>query len=151
MAETITTPVSPFKQHFVPRDVAHLHHVPNSAVIPTVDGEDADWNGPDWVDHTRTPPEQKQSSWLPSSPLSDIPNHRASRDTEKSILVNRQTQRRPSITSLSIDVEDSALTICPCCHLRRPSSVETAELRSPKSVHIVLDMCCGEFCPDLSF
>src|SRR3954447_23809298 len=80
MVETTTTPVSPFKQHFVPRDVAHLHHVPNSAVIPTVDGVDADWNGPDWVDHTRTPPEQKQSSWLPSSPLSDIPNHRASRD-----------------------------------------------------------------------
>jgi len=130
-----TTPVSPFMQHFVPRDVAHLHHVPNSAVIPTADDADA---------------EQKHSSWLPSSPLSVIPNRRASHDTEKPTLMSRPTQRRPSLMDLRIDVEDIAPSVCPSCHLRRRSSVETAELRSPKSIHIVLDMCNGEFCPDLS-
>ena len=134
-AEATTTPVSPFMQHFIPRDVAHLHHVPTSAVIPTADDVDA---------------EQKHSSWLPSSSLSVIPNRRASHDTEKPILMSRPTQRRPSLMDLRIDVEDGAPSVCPSCHLRRRSSVETAELRSPKSVHIVLDMCCGEFCPDLS-
>jgi hypothetical protein len=134
-AEATTTPASPFMQHFVPRDVAHLHHVPTSVVIPTADDVDA---------------EQKHSSWLPSSSLSVIPNRRASHDTEKPILMSRPTQRRPSLMDLRIDVEDGAPSVCPSCHLRRRSSVETAELRSPKSVHIVLDMCCGEFCPDLS-
>ena len=149
-AEATTTPASPFMQHFVPRDVAHLHHVPASVVIPTPDDVDADWNGPDWSEHTRTPPEQKHSSWLPSSPLSVIPNRRASHDTEKPILLSRPAQRQPSLTNPRIDVEDSAPSVCPCCHLRRRSSVETADLRSPKSIHIVLDMCSGEFCPDLS-
>jgi hypothetical protein len=121
-AEATTTPVSPFMQHFVPRDVAHLHHVPGSAVIPTADDVDA---------------EQKHSSWLPSSSLSIIPNRRASHDTEKPILMSRPTQRRPSLMDLRIDVEDSASRVCPSCHLRRRSSVETADLRSPKSVHIV--------------
>src|SRR5271156_3416912 len=105
-AEATTTPVSPFMQHFIPRDVAHLHHVPTSAVIPTADDVDADWNGPDRFDHTRTPPEQKHSSWLPSSPLSVIPNRRASHDTEKPILMSRPTQRRPSLMDLRIDLED---------------------------------------------
>jgi hypothetical protein len=149
-AEATTTPVSPLKQHFVPRDVAHLHHVPTSAVIPTADDVDADWNRPDWSDHARTPPEQKHSSWLPSPPLSVIPNCRASHDTEELILMSRPTQRRPSLMDPRIDVEDSAPSVCPCCHLRRRSSVETAELRSPKSVHIVLAICSSEFCPDLS-
>ena len=143
-AEATTTPDSPFKQHFVPRDVAHLHHVPNSALIPTAD------NGPDCFDHTRTPPEQKHSSWLPSLPLSVIPNHQASHDTEQPILMSRPLQRRPSLINPRIDVEDGALSVCPSCHLRRRSSVEATELRSPKSIHMVLDMCGGEFCPDLS-
>jgi hypothetical protein len=149
-AGATTTLVSSFKQHFVPRDVAHLHHVPTSAVIPTADDVNADSGGPDWFDHTRTPLEQKHSSWLPSSPLSVIPNRRASHDTETPILMGRPTQRRPSLMNPRIDVEDSAPSVCPCCHLRRRPSVEAAELRSPKSVRIILDMCCGEFCPDLS-
>lgn len=148
--ETTTGPDSPFKRHFVPRDVTHLHHVPNSALILTADNGDADGNGSDYFDHTRTPPERKHSSWLPSSPLSAIPNHRASHNTEQPILMGRPLQRRPSLTYPRIDVEDSALSVCPACHLRRRSSVEAAELRSPKSIYIVLDMCGGEFCPDLS-
>lgn len=149
-AEATTIPDFPFKQHFVPRDVAHLHHVPNSALIPTADNRDADRNGSDYFDHTRTPPEQKYSSWLPSSPLSATPNHRASHDTEQPTVMGRPLQRRPSLTHPRIDVEDGALSVCPSCHLRRRSSVEAAELRSPKSIHIVLDMYGGEFCPDLS-
>jgi hypothetical protein len=138
--EASAIPDAPFKQHFVPRDVAHLHHVPNSALIPPADTGDADS-----CDHPQTPPEQKHSS-----PPFVTPNRRASYDTEQPTLMNRPLQRRSSLITPRVDVEDGALSVCPSCHLRRRSSVEAAELRSPKTIHIVLDMCGGEFCPDLS-
>jgi len=107
---------------------------------------------------TRTGPDQavpnKAAHLLKYSHSSSSPDTRRSHPNSPNIAImgpaSRPIHRRPSLINPRVDIEDSAPEVCPSCRLRRRSSAETAELRSPKHVHTVLDKCCGRYCPDIT-
>jgi hypothetical protein len=131
--EALTPLASPPPESSAPRVVTYPHHISPS------------WDGQSRLDETWSSQEQNHAS--PSPTL--LP-HSMSRATTDSALESGPIRRRPSLLIPKVDVKNDALDVCPCCHLRRRSSTESAGLRSPKHIHTALDECCSPFCPDLS-
>jgi len=146
----LTPPVSPFTDSFIPRDVAHLHHVPAPADMRMDDDPDACRDRTGSMKHKLNPLEQNHALPLLSSLRLVIPSHPELHDTANPASTGRPIRRRPSLVNPRVDLEDCDANVCPCCHLRRRPSAKAAELQSPKYVHTALDECCGNFCPDLS-
>jgi hypothetical protein len=145
-------PVSPSKELFVSQDVAHLRQIPSSADMST----EKDANSGACCE---SPGQSKctngtQEQICPPSLLSKQPhltlNDPKSRHARNPAATTQPICRPLSVLNTTSDVEAGAPSVCPCCHLRRRSSMESVEPRSPKYVHTVLDDCCSIFCPDLS-
>jgi hypothetical protein len=147
-AEAFTPAASPLKSTFVPQEVAHLNHIATSGEMPTDNDAVACSDGAGMVNQTKTP--QDRSSSLPSPLPHFVPGCPKLRATVNAASNSRPVHQRSAVSNPRFDVEDGTPDVCPCCHLRRRSSAETAEVRSPKYIHTALDDCCGNFCPDLS-
>ena len=131
--EASTPLASPLPESSALRDVTYPHHISTS------------WDERNWLDDTWSPQEQNHAS-----PSHTLLTRSTSRVTTDSALEGRSIRRRPSLLIPKVDAQNDAPDVCPCCHLRRRSSAESAGLRSPKHIHTALDECCSPFCPDLS-
>jgi hypothetical protein len=138
---------SPLQESFVPRKLASLQHVDTSAEISIDKNIDDGWNDASSLNHTRC---QSSFSSLPSPVPRIVPSHPKLHDAMNTGSKRRPICRQPSILNPRSDIEDGIPTVCPCCHLRRHSSPENSELRSPKCIHTPNDDCCSDFCPDIS-
>jgi hypothetical protein len=148
-AEEFTPLDSPFKESFVPRDVAHLHHITTPADSAIDNGADSDtsWDGPGWFNHEMTTQEQNQSS--PLIPVT--PSHPTTlRDTTGQASESLPFRRRSSFANPAAGIEDRVPRVCSCCHMRHHSSAEAAEPCLLKYVHRALSECFGDFGSDLS-
>jgi hypothetical protein len=139
--------VSPFQKSFVPQKFTTIRHVNTSAEVSFGKNIDEGWNETMSFNHTRR---ESSFSSLPSSVPRIIPSHPKSHDTMNGPSTGLSICHQPSILNPKSDIEDGIPTVCPCCHLRRRSSTENIELRSPKYIHAPHDDYCGDFCPDLS-
>jgi len=138
--EDFSPPASSFNNGFVPRNVTRVYRRSTSTDVPSD-------NNVAWA-----PQQQNRSSSLTSSPSPVVLSQPTWRGTEHAAGSARLPirRRRPSVFRPRVDIEDGAPSVCPCCHLRRRSSAESTEQRSPKYIHTVLDECWRNFCPDLS-